>query len=198
MTLSKLSLRKIQTIREAASSLFQEHGYHRVTMDEISQQAHVSKATLYKYFSNKQDLYEDIFQTNYLKEYDQILAIIDSDQSFQEKIGQVIQVRLQKYKDHSIILYQNEFAFSSSMHTFIDLHTKQMQEARIRLYDQGRKEGCIREDLSDQMLLMYFKVIQEGLKSTFMDFTSLEEKDLRSLMNVLYAGILECPNKKAE
>lgn|GEM_PF-1586887 len=198
MTLSKRSTRKIQAILDVASKLFQDHGYHKITMDEISKEAHVSKATLYKYFANKQALYEHIFQDNYLKEYERIRNIIDSQESFQEKINQVIKVRLKKYKDQSIILYQNEFSFSKEMHQFIETHSAQMEKARAELYKQGRLEGCIRQDLSDELLQMYFKVIQEGLRRTFMEFTRLEEKELASLMNILYAGILECPKKKTE
>lgn len=198
LTLSKRSTRKIQTIREVASKLFQEFGYHKITMDEISKEAHVSKATLYKYFANKQDLYEHIFQSNYLKEYEKILDIIERDLPFQEKISQVIQVRLQKYKDQSLIIYQNEFPFSKEMEEFIKIHSEHMEQARTKLYQQGRDEGCIRDDLSDNLLKMYFRVIQEGLRKTFMDFTMLEEQEISSLIQILYAGILECPKKKAE
>lgn len=198
LTLSKLSLRKIETIRTVASKLFITYGYHKVTMDEIAKDAHVSKATLYKYFSNKQDLFEHIFQTNYLKEFDQIIDIIHTNQTFYEKISQVIQVRLQKYKNQSLIIYQNEFSFSNEMQEFIKTHTKKMEQERLKLYQQGRVEGSIRSDLTDDMLKMYFKVIQEGLKNTFTDFQSLDEQDITSLINVLYAGILEHPYKKAE
>lgn len=38
--------------------LFGEHGYHGVTMDEVVAEAGGSKATLYRYFSSKEELFE--------------------------------------------------------------------------------------------------------------------------------------------
>lgn len=43
---------------EVALRLFAEHGYHGVTMDEVVAAAGGSKATLYRYFSSKEDLFE--------------------------------------------------------------------------------------------------------------------------------------------
>lgn len=43
---------------EVAMRLFAEHGYHGVTMDEIVAEAGGSKATLYRYFSSKEELFE--------------------------------------------------------------------------------------------------------------------------------------------
>jgi AcrR family transcriptional regulator len=48
--------RKRRRIVEAASQLFTRHGYRRVSVDEIAQQAQVAKGTVYLYFDNKADL----------------------------------------------------------------------------------------------------------------------------------------------
>lgn len=41
-----------------ALRLFAEHGYHGVTMDQIVSEAGGSKATIYRYFSSKEELFE--------------------------------------------------------------------------------------------------------------------------------------------
>lgn len=43
---------------EVALRLFAEHGYHGVTMDQVVAEAGGSKATLYRYFSSKEELFE--------------------------------------------------------------------------------------------------------------------------------------------
>jgi TetR/AcrR family transcriptional regulator, cholesterol catabolism regulator len=48
--------RKRRRIVEAATELFTRHGYRRVSVDEIAQQAQVAKGTVYLYFQNKADL----------------------------------------------------------------------------------------------------------------------------------------------
>ena len=42
-----------EDLLSAASALFAEHGYHAVAMEDIAAAASVSRATLYRYFSNK-------------------------------------------------------------------------------------------------------------------------------------------------
>src|SRR5664280_2721668 len=48
--------REHQTL-EAAHALFAEHGYARVTMDDVADAVGVTKPLLYRYFGNKERLY---------------------------------------------------------------------------------------------------------------------------------------------
>lgn len=48
--------RRAQLI-DVALDVFAEHGYAHTTMDEVAQQANVSKPVLYQHFQNKRDLY---------------------------------------------------------------------------------------------------------------------------------------------
>ncbi|MDB5934355.1 MAG: TetR family transcriptional regulator [Massilia sp.] len=53
-----------QAILDVASRVFREMGYERASMDEVSQRGGGSKATIYNYFSNKEELFfEVIFQS---------------------------------------------------------------------------------------------------------------------------------------
>lgn len=49
-------------ILDASKILFFQFGFSRVTMDELAQELGVSKKTLYKYFTSKEDLLRAIFQ----------------------------------------------------------------------------------------------------------------------------------------
>lgn len=51
----KESARKLQLV-EAAGQLFQERGYHRVSMEDIAQQVGIRGPALYRHFHNKQDI----------------------------------------------------------------------------------------------------------------------------------------------
>jgi len=51
---------RIQTIQDAAKSVFFKKGFQSATMEEIANLAEVSKGTIYLYFKNKDDLYTSI------------------------------------------------------------------------------------------------------------------------------------------
>lgn len=46
-------------ILDAATALVKERGYHSITMTEVAESSHVSRATLYRYYSTKEQLYND-------------------------------------------------------------------------------------------------------------------------------------------
>ena len=56
-----------QEILDAAVKVFAEKGFHAATLDEIAQEAEFSKAALYLYFSNKEDLLYNILNEAFEK-----------------------------------------------------------------------------------------------------------------------------------
>ncbi|UDC36740.1 TetR/AcrR family transcriptional regulator (plasmid) [Klebsiella pneumoniae] len=59
----KLTEERRQTIINAAAQLFQEIGYVRASMDAVAKRVGGSKATLYNYFSSKEELFETVIRT---------------------------------------------------------------------------------------------------------------------------------------
>jgi AcrR family transcriptional regulator len=59
-TLEPRSVQKRKSILEAATALFLQKGYLGTSMDEVAARAAVSKQTVYKHFSDKQSLFEEI------------------------------------------------------------------------------------------------------------------------------------------
>jgi len=50
------------TIAQAAKAVFAEWGYQRATLEEIAQRAGMSKATIYLYYKNKDDLFLQVVE----------------------------------------------------------------------------------------------------------------------------------------
>jgi len=194
MELSSRSQKKVESILLNASRLFVQHGYHKVTMESIAQYANVSKVTLYKYFSDKQVLYEHILKEIYLEEYNEVVDIINGHLPFEEKIDGVVKARIKKYYDKTKPIFQGEVTLSLDLQKFIKKYTKLMNTQRKKLYEQGKIEGFISEEVSDETLEMYFKIIQKGLVAEFKELGDLENENLSKLLNILYAGVLGCQN----
>jgi AcrR family transcriptional regulator len=54
---------KEREIVDTARSLVSRHGLKKVTIDDIARKAHVSKATVYKYFRNKTEIFDEVVAT---------------------------------------------------------------------------------------------------------------------------------------
>jgi len=63
---------KQQPILQAAQKLFLQFGLKKVTTDDIAQMAHVSKATIYKYYRNKAEIFNRVVEM----ESEQLLHLI--------------------------------------------------------------------------------------------------------------------------
>jgi AcrR family transcriptional regulator len=55
--------RKRAQIRAAAQELFLQHGFQATTTDAIAARASISKETLYRYYSRKEDLFMDVLRS---------------------------------------------------------------------------------------------------------------------------------------
>jgi len=198
MELSNRSRKKVESILINAENEFIDYGFNKVTMDSIAYKANVSKVTLYKYFSDKQVLYEHILKENYLKEFNEIERIIKSDMKFKEKLDLVTKTRLSKYITKKQLLMDENYNQSIDFKTFIKERAQIMNVLNTQLYDQGRVEGFIRDDLSDATLARYFNVIRTGLIHNFALLGELNEFDLNVLMDVLYAGVIGCNKREKE
>ena len=56
-----LSIKKQDTIRNAALACFARHGYEKTSINDIAVAAGISKASIFQYFGNKQTLYQYLF-----------------------------------------------------------------------------------------------------------------------------------------
>ena len=190
MDLSSRSQKKVDSIVVNASRLFVQHGYHKVTMESIAQYANVSKVTLYKYFRDKQVLYEHILKEIYLEEYQEVVDIIDSHIPYDEKVDGVVKARIRKYYDNSKPVFNNEITLSYDVQKFIKEYTIKMAQVRIKLYNQGRLEGFIDDDITDETLDLFFGVVQKGLVTVLKDMNDFNTVEISELLKVLYAGIM--------
>ena len=87
----KKAARTRSVLMETASGLFNEYGFERVTIEDITQRAGFSKGTFYSHFSSKEDIYLEQFlqideryaevfsaeDTKDLSTYEKIMLLVD-------------------------------------------------------------------------------------------------------------------------
>ncbi|RXK14082.1 TetR family transcriptional regulator [Halarcobacter mediterraneus] len=69
---------KKEEILKAASEIFKEFGFERASMSKISSRLGGSKATLYNYFSSKEELFFEVISIENAQESDFVHKVIDT------------------------------------------------------------------------------------------------------------------------
>lgn len=72
---------KATHIVQSAQPLFAQYGIRKVTTDDIARKAHVSKATVYRYFRNKSDIFDRVIE----EEAAELLGAMESAVARHEK-----------------------------------------------------------------------------------------------------------------
>lgn len=93
--------KSFQAILNGAKTLFWKYGVKRVSVEEISKEAGVSKMTFYRYFKNKNEVVSEIMLTIFdkgLNDYRQVMA---QDIAFVQKIEEIISLKFKNTEDVS-------------------------------------------------------------------------------------------------
>lgn len=120
-------------IAMAAGKLFETKGIKTTTMDEIAKEAGYSKATLYVYFQNKEEIvgYLVLHSMTKLKEY--LALALASEKDFREKYLDICQ---------AMVSYEEEYPFYFSMvldHINIDFEHSDCEESERETFRVGEE-----------------------------------------------------------
>ena len=128
-------MRQRQDMLTAALELFSEKGYHNASMQEVAERAEFAVGTLYKFFKNKEDLYNTLIWEQF-DTYDKAFARALAADDEVEKLRSVVRVKGDQFR-HNL--------------------------AFVRLYlEQGRGIGYnIKADLNDTLRARYVDYLQK-------------------------------------
>jgi AcrR family transcriptional regulator len=105
-----VGLDRRQLIVEAATKSFSLFGYKATTMDQVAKLANVGKGTIYTFFKNKEELFDEIINS-LLKDMKAVAEkAINKQHSFHENASRVLFDLLEFRKSHqlTIKLFQEE------------------------------------------------------------------------------------------
>ncbi|MEC3759579.1 TetR/AcrR family transcriptional regulator [Bacillus halotolerans] len=99
-----MSIDRKKLILEAATKSFTQFGYKATTMDLVAKLANVGKGTIYTFFKNKEELFDDIFST-LLKEMKQKAdEAMEPDLPFHENVHRALFAILEFRKTHQLTI----------------------------------------------------------------------------------------------
>lgn len=157
--------KKKKQIIATGKELFWKHGFKRVTIEEISTAANVSKMTYYKYFSNKMELVKAIMEQLMNDTLSRYKAIMNSDVPFTEKIEMQLQMKMEGTADVS-----SEFLDDLLIHGEPEMmeYMSNMQQQMLGIvhkdYLAAQEKGEIRKDVKPEFIIYFLNHIYDMLK----------------------------------
>ncbi|MEA1933804.1 MAG: TetR/AcrR family transcriptional regulator [Thermodesulfobacteriota bacterium] len=106
-TLSRREREKLWQRREmltAAIKLFSKKGYHNVSMHEIAKKAEFAMGTLYKFFKNKEDLYESIIIEQADMFHEALAKALEEENGEIEKLQNYVKVKGAVFMDNVSVI----------------------------------------------------------------------------------------------
>ena len=106
-TLSRREREKLwqrQEMLTAAIKLFSEKGYHNVSMHEIAKKAEFAMGTLYKFFKNKEDLYESIIIKQSDMFHEALAKALEEENDEIEKLKNYVKVKGAVFMDNVSVI----------------------------------------------------------------------------------------------
>lgn len=159
-------------VMQVAIKLFANRGYHETSMQEIADQAGVSKGLLYKYFESKETLLVDVFMENHENMVERAKHIaIDQLLTPKEKLKKTIEVEFE-----GILGNKNYFnLITKSLLLERNKHLQPMlQQVRAELLDWHRE--------------MLLKVYGEPIKPIIWDMVMVFQGILKEYVSFIIEG----------
>jgi AcrR family transcriptional regulator len=134
-----------------------KHGYEGFTIGQLATQLNVSRAAIYKYYQNKDELLLDFMQEE-MKNTLTSFSSIPEELPFIEKIDLLLQ-KIFTYKDLHLILGIQEVIptkdapLLEEKKKHLSLMHRELYKPLFHLVQQGKTEGFIEMELPDEIVL---------------------------------------------
>jgi AcrR family transcriptional regulator len=188
--------KKFEAIVSAARSLFWKHGIRRISIEEICQEAGVSKMTCYKYFDNKvaiaKYIIEDIFETG-LKAYKEI---INSNIPYAEKVKKMIELKMSNVHEISQELIDDIYKDKDEeLDNTIENIKNKMLGIYLDDFRKAQKSGEIRSDVKPEFILYFLNSLTEMLTDKrLVEIYSNPEQMIAEVLSFFFYGIMPLRN----
>lgn len=182
-----------QAILEASCRKFTTHGYKRVTVQEIASEIGISKKTIYKFFSSKDDILREVVVEKVNSLIKTLRNIqnsrgfaVDKIQMITEAVGTHVNEQWQK------ILMEVRMNSPRLFKEIDKILQSKVALAWQNMFIDGQKKGWIRKDIDPVVFTTaYIGVVRELMKVDFLSKHSLTESEVpRQVFKIFTEGIL--------
>jgi AcrR family transcriptional regulator len=168
-------------ILQAAEIVFSRFGYSQATMDAIAAEAQFSKATIYKYFENKQDIFFHVILQSFDEAGSVYQAILNKPLNAEKKLREFVHFSLSFYKQKEKLIFQL-FMDHKSLEKIFNLDVK---DVAISPEAHPGLPAVLQKKISGFVDIQQ-KILEEGIASG--EFRLCDVKNARSMLGALIRG----------
>jgi AcrR family transcriptional regulator len=157
-----------EDIRKAARELFSQFGVDKVSIADIAHKADVSQATIYNNFESKEALVREFVTFAVDQLVDRVQEILTPQKQYHEKMLAFIQFISDIMVDGRPSAADRPiFTSSFDLQNDPEIKTIRMEAQRkmtglmLELVQEGRQQGQVNPDLSEEVLSIYFAVFMD-------------------------------------
>jgi AcrR family transcriptional regulator len=149
--------RRYRQVLVTAKELFWKHGFKRVTVEEISREAGVSKMTFYRFFPNKIALARAVYDMVITDGYEKFKALMDNpDYSPIEKIEGILLMKLEGLNDMSREFMQDFYSNPQlGLASYVEERSREIWVRVIDDFKRAQEMGWMRKDFKPEGMYMF-------------------------------------------
>lgn len=148
---------KKEVVLENATKIFMRYGLKSVTMDDVSRELKISKKTLYKFVTDKNDLVAQIMKAHIQNDEASVTKLIKESENSIEEIISISEFAGKIVNNmHPSIHYDLEKYYPEAWEIFIGYKQKFVLDCMKENMVRGIKEGYYRKDLNIPVVALLY------------------------------------------
>jgi TetR/AcrR family transcriptional regulator, cholesterol catabolism regulator len=182
-----------ERIINLAEDKFLQHGFNKVTLDELSGNLGISKKTMYKFFPSKEILVRTMMRMIMKRMEKSVSDIVDSDKPVIEKFAALMLVVGNLAGKISRAFQMDVQRFTPTLWKEVDKFRNEMILTRVaRLMSEAKAEGKFRTDVNEMVVIMMFvNSVQAIVNPEVLSQNSFSPKEaMYTIFHVIIEGAL--------
>lgn len=151
---------KKKAVRQTALELFDQYGFDKVSMTDIAEKAHVSRASVYNFFESKDNLRRIIIKDILDESVGKVKKLLEEPSNFIDKISEYIQIRSWYYGKYSLQFFFDTVESDPVLRRYLDDFTADHRQLLMQFIDEGKQSGVFSPDISNTAIEMYIDIFQ--------------------------------------
>lgn len=172
---------------------FMQFGFTKVTLDEIANDLGISKKTLYKFFSSKEELLKASVLATMRGIEQSLERIVSSDKLFAEKLAEVMILFGKNWGRFGKTIQEDLPRYVPDLWKEIEKFRREKLLSKLSaMMEQAREEKIFREDVNEDILIhMFIHSIQGIMNPEVLSQNSFSAQEaFRTIFKVLFEGTL--------